>query len=45
MGEPTIREHIVYYIENGSSKKDAIKLVAKDRNVPKGEIYKYSTDI
>ena len=41
----TIREHILYYIENGSSKKDAIKLVAKDRNVPKGEIYKYSTDI
>ena len=41
----TIREHIVYYIENGSSKKDAIKLVAKDRNVPKGEIYKHSTDI
>lgn len=41
----TIREHIVYYMENGSSKKDAIKLVAKDRNVPKGEIYKHSTDI
>ena len=41
----TIREHILYYIENGSNKKDAIKLVAKDRNVPKGEIYKHSTDI
>ena len=41
----TITEHIVYYIENGSSKKAAIKLVAKDRNVPKGEIYKHSTDI
>ena len=40
-----IREHIVYYMENGSSKKDAIKLVAKDRNVPKGQIYKHSTDI
>lgn len=41
----TVREHILYYIEKGSSKKDAIKLVAKDRNVPKGEIYKHSTDI
>ena len=41
----SITDHILQYMNNGSSKKDAIKLVAKDRNLPKGEVYKYSTDI
>ncbi|WP_024614333.1 16S rRNA (cytidine(1402)-2'-O)-methyltransferase [Clostridium sp. Ade.TY] len=41
----SIEEHIIKYIENGMSKKDAIKAVAKDRKVPKNEIYKYSTNI
>lgn len=37
----SIDEHIVFYVENtGISKMDAIKKVAKDRGVPKGEIYK-----
>ncbi len=43
--ELSIEEHIIKYIENGMSKKDAIKAVAKDRKVPKNEIYKYSTNI
>lgn len=41
----SVKEHILYYMDNGSTKKDAIKLVAKDRSIPKGEVYKHSTDI
>ncbi|MEG1804775.1 MAG: 16S rRNA (cytidine(1402)-2'-O)-methyltransferase, partial [Clostridia bacterium] len=33
-------EHLMGYINSGMSKNDAIKLVAKTRNVPKNEIYK-----
>ena len=37
----TIDEHIDFYINTlGISKMDAIKKVAKDRGVPKGDIYK-----
>lgn len=43
--ELSIEEHIVKYINEGLSKKDAIKKVAKDRKLPKSEIYKYSTNI
>ena len=35
-------EHIEHYISEGLSKMDAIKAVAKDRGVPKSEIYKYT---
>ena len=41
----TIEDHIRKYINDGFSKKDAIKMVAKDRNEPKSVIYKYSTEI
>lgn len=41
----TIEEHIKMYIEQGLNKKDAIKKVAKDREMPKGEVYKYSIDL
>lgn len=41
----TIKEHIVKFINEGLSKKDAIKKVAKERGVAKSEIYKYSTEI
>ena len=36
----SIAEHFEYYISQGISKMDAIKSVAKDRGVPKNEIYK-----
>ena len=36
----TVAEHIDYYLKSGMSKSDAVKAVAKDRNVPKNEIYK-----
>lgn len=38
----TIEEHIKKYMNEGISKKDAIKKVAKDRNIAKSEVYKYS---
>jgi len=41
----TIEEHIKVHIENGIRKKDAVKQVAKERNLPKSEVYKYSLEI
>ena len=41
----TIEEHIKRYMDDGISKKDAMKKVAKDRDMPKSEIYKHSLDI
>ncbi len=41
----SIEDHIKKYIDEGLSKKEALKKVSKDRNMPKSEIYKYSFDI
>lgn len=41
----SIEEHIVKYINDGMNKKEAIKLVAKERELPKSEVYKFSTNI
>ncbi len=38
------REHVERYIDNGMSKMDAIKAVAKERGVPKSEIYDLMID-
>lgn len=35
----SINEHMVYYMESGMDKKDAMKQVAKDRGVGKRDIY------
>ncbi len=35
----TVPEHVAHYIAEGLSKKDAIKAAAKDRGVPKNEVY------
>lgn len=37
----TIEEHMAYYEEGGLDEKSAMKQVAKDRGVPKREIYQY----
>ena len=34
-------DHVKMYVEDGMSEKDAIKLVAKERDVPKSEVYSY----
>ncbi len=39
------REHILHYMAQGLSKKDAVKAAAKDRGVTKSELYKFSIDI
>ncbi len=36
----TVQQHVEFYIDKGLSKMDAIKACAKDRKVPKNEIYK-----
>ena len=36
----SVAEHLDYYLKGGMSKSEAVKAVAKDRNVPKNEIYK-----
>ncbi|MBQ8546596.1 MAG: 16S rRNA (cytidine(1402)-2'-O)-methyltransferase [Clostridia bacterium] len=36
----SIDEHLQYYLSDGLKKMDAIKAVARDRGVPKSEIYK-----
>lgn len=36
----SIEQHIAYYIDGGMTKNEAVKAVAKDRNVHKNEIYK-----
>ena len=35
----SVEEHLEHYVSSGMSKKDAIKAVAKDRGVPKNDIY------
>lgn len=41
----TVKEHLLRYMSGGTDKKEAIKLVAKDRGVPKSEIYKIALDL
>ena len=36
----TVEEHVAHYMAGGMSKMDATKAVAKDRGVPKNEIYR-----
>lgn len=40
----SIEEHIQHYISSGLDKKEAIKKVAKDRNLPKNEVYKFTIE-
>lgn len=43
--ELTVEEHIMKFINEGKNKKEAVKLVAKERGLHKSEIYKYSLDL
>lgn len=44
LNEMTLEEHYQKYEQEGLSKKDIIKRIAKDRNVNKNEIYQYFLD-
>lgn len=39
------KEHLLHYISGGMDKKEAIKQAAKDRGIPKSEMYKFSLDL
>ena len=39
------REHIAHYMARGMDKKSAVKQAAKDRGVPKNELYKFGIDL
>jgi len=41
----TIKEHLIQVINEGNPKKDAVKLVAELRDIPKKEVYKESLDL
>ncbi|MBR4745708.1 MAG: 16S rRNA (cytidine(1402)-2'-O)-methyltransferase [Clostridia bacterium] len=41
----SVVEHIKYYTQNGFSKNEAIKLVAKERKLKKDEVYKQAIDL
>lgn len=40
----TVPEHVAHYMGQGMAKKDAIKAAAKDRGVPKNEVYQAVLD-
>lgn len=41
----SIKQHIISFMESGISKKDAVKEVAKTRNIPKSQVYKEAIDL
>lgn len=41
----SIKEHLLLYMNEGFDKKEAIKRVSKERNIPKKEVYKESISI
>ncbi|MBD7913904.1 16S rRNA (cytidine(1402)-2'-O)-methyltransferase [Clostridium sp. Sa3CUN1] len=41
----SIEEHLIKVIESGIDKKEAIKIVAKERGLTKKEVYKYSVNL
>ena len=41
----SVEEHVIHYVKNGMSKNDAIKSAAKDRKVPKNDIYREVLDL
>lgn len=42
--EKTISEHMKFYMDQGSTKKEAMKSVAKDRGISKRDVYKVLID-
>lgn len=41
----SIEDHLMEYLKAGFNKKEAVKQVAKDRNLPRNEVYPYSIGI
>lgn len=45
LNQMSIKEHLMYYISQGISKTDAIKMVANDRNLKKNDVYKIALEL
>lgn len=45
LNELSEKEHILFYMQQGMDKKDALKAAAKDRGVSKSDLYKFAIDI
>jgi len=43
--EISIEDHLLEYMKSGLSKKEAVKQVAKDRDIPKSQVYPYSVGL
>ena len=43
--EMSIEEHMEHYLSQGIDKKEAIKMVAKEREIPKKEVYKIAINL
>ena len=43
--EMSIEEHMDLYLNQGIDRKEAMKRVAKDRGIPKRDVYRYLTDV
>ena len=41
----SVREHVQAYLQKGFDKKEAIKAVARDRGIPKNDVYQEALDI
>ena len=41
----SIRDHVLHYVSGGMSKNDAIKAAAKDRKLPKNDVYQEVLDL
>ena len=37
--ELSLEEHMALYLDEGKDRKEAMKLVAKDRGIPKRDVY------
>ncbi len=44
LSELSVKEHIAHYISLGMDKKEAVKQVAKDRGLPKNEVYQQALE-
>lgn len=41
----SVKEHILHYVSLGMDKKEAVKQVAKDRGLPKNEVYQQAVEL
>ena len=45
LNDLSVEEHLSYYVDLGEELRDAVKIVARERNAPKSEIYKAAVEM